>query len=129
MRFNFVTALLLSASVAANDTSMEILADTQTDDKLSTLITTALSGAKPGTITIPEHSATDKEGETKITTGTPLNYQFHWKYACAYTKWAPTNQYLNAGRTVDLKTMTLERFGFIGMDKKCFWGMVGVNWV
>ena len=25
--------------------------------------------------------------------------------------------------------MTLERFGFIGMDKKCFWGMVGVDWL
>lgn len=25
--------------------------------------------------------------------------------------------------------MTLERFGFIGTDKKCYWGMVGVKWV
>jgi len=25
--------------------------------------------------------------------------------------------------------MTLERFGFIGMNKKCFWGMVGVDWI
>ena len=25
--------------------------------------------------------------------------------------------------------MTLERFGFIGMNKKCFWGMIGVDWV
>jgi hypothetical protein len=25
--------------------------------------------------------------------------------------------------------MTLERFGFIGMDKKCFWGMIGVEWL
>ena len=25
--------------------------------------------------------------------------------------------------------MTLERFGFIGTDKKCFWGMVGVKWI
>lgn len=24
--------------------------------------------------------------------------------------------------------MTLERFGFIGMDKKCFWGSIGVLW-
>ena len=24
--------------------------------------------------------------------------------------------------------MTLERFGFIGMDKRCFWGSIGVLW-
>lgn len=24
--------------------------------------------------------------------------------------------------------MTLERFGFIGEAKACFWGMTGVNW-
>lgn len=36
---------------------------------------------------------------------------------------------MHAGKTYDAKTMTLERFGFIGMNKKCFWGMVGVDWV
>ena len=25
-------------------------------------------------------------------------------------------------------TMTLERFGFIGMDKRCFWGAIGILW-
>jgi hypothetical protein len=25
--------------------------------------------------------------------------------------------------------MTLERFGFIGMEMKCFWGMIGVEWI
>ena len=34
-----------------------------------------------------------------------------------------------AGKNYDPKTMTLERFGFIGMEKKCFWGMVGVEWL
>lgn len=34
-----------------------------------------------------------------------------------------------AGRNYDPKSMTLERFGFIGMEKKCFWGMVGVEWI
>lgn len=36
---------------------------------------------------------------------------------------------MNAGKAYDAKSMTLERFGFIGMDKKCFWGMVGVEWI
>ena len=26
------------------------------------------------------------------------------------------------------ETMTLERFGFVGMDKRCFWGNIGVLW-
>jgi len=25
--------------------------------------------------------------------------------------------------------MTLERFGFIGTERKCFWGMIGVEWL
>ena len=28
----------------------------------------------------------------------------------------------------DANTMTLERFGFIGMDKRCFWGSIGILW-
>ena len=28
----------------------------------------------------------------------------------------------------DADTMTLERFGFIGMDKRCYWGSIGVLW-
>ena len=36
---------------------------------------------------------------------------------------------MNAGNEYKAGEMTLERFGFIGMDKKCFWGMIGVNWV
>jgi len=28
----------------------------------------------------------------------------------------------------DASTMTLERFGFIGMDRRCFWGSIGVLW-
>jgi hypothetical protein len=36
---------------------------------------------------------------------------------------------MHAGKTYDAKSMTLERFGFIGMNKKCFWGMVGVEWL
>ena len=36
---------------------------------------------------------------------------------------------MHAGKAYDPTTMTLERFGFIGTDKKCFWGMVGVEWL
>jgi hypothetical protein len=36
---------------------------------------------------------------------------------------------MHAGRAYNDKTMTLERFGFIGTDKKCFWGMIGVDWL
>ena len=33
-----------------------------------------------------------------------------------------------SGLDYDDSTMTLERFGFIGMDKRCFWGSIGVLW-
>ena len=104
------------------------------DDKgeqLSQLISTALAGAPPGEINEPVHADNDAEGATQTTQGHTRNYSFHWQYACAFTKWVPSNQFLNANghATFDPATMTLERFGFIGMNKKCFWGMVGVDWV
>ena len=74
------------------------------------------------------------ENDTQMTRGHTINYQYFWKYACAFTKWIPTNQFLNAAATgngpeFNAATMTLERFGFIGTNKKCYWGMVGVKWV
>lgn len=51
-----------------------------------------------------------------------------WKRACAFTKWVPSNQFMYANLDYNPATMTLERFGFIGMDKKCFWGAIGVLW-
>lgn len=51
-----------------------------------------------------------------------------WKEACAYTKWVPSNQFMYANVDYNPETMTLERFGFIGMDKKCYWGSIGVLW-
>ena len=70
------------------------------------------------------------EGALTTTNGhTYKNYQYFWKYVCAFTKWVPTNQFLHANRKYEEATMTLERFGFIGTDKKCFWGMVGVKWI
>ena len=47
---------------------------------------------------------------------------------CAFTKWIPSNQFMHSGRKYDPKKMTLERFGFIGMEKGCFWGLIGVIW-
>ena len=51
-----------------------------------------------------------------------------WKHACAFTKWVPSNQFMYSNLDYDATTMTLERFGFIGMDKRCFWGSIGVLW-
>lgn len=51
-----------------------------------------------------------------------------WKHACAFTKWVPSNQFMYANLDYNADTMTLERFGFIGMDRRCFWGAIGVLW-
>jgi hypothetical protein len=56
------------------------------------------------------------------------HYLYMWKHACAFTKWVPSNQFMYTGLDYDDSTMTLERFGFIGMDKRCFWGSIGVLW-
>lgn len=56
------------------------------------------------------------------------NYLYMWKHACAFTKWVPSNQFMYSNLDYDPESMTLERFGFIGMDKKCFWGSIGVLW-
>ena len=93
------------------------------------LVTQAVAGAPPGEINEPS-AANAVEGDKTTTNGhTYKNYQWFWKYTCAFTKWVPTNQYLYANMTYDPETMTLERYGYIGMDKRCFWGMVGVKWM
>ena len=56
------------------------------------------------------------------------SYLYMWKHACAFTKWVPSNQFMYSNLDYDANTMTLERFGFIGMEKKCFWGSIGVLW-
>jgi hypothetical protein len=56
------------------------------------------------------------------------NYLYMWKHVCAYTRWIPSNQFMYSGIDYDDNTMTLERFGFIGIDRKCFWGSIGVIW-
>ena len=56
------------------------------------------------------------------------HYLYMWKHACAFTKWVPSNQFMYSGLDYNPQEMTLERFGFIGMDKRCFWGSIGVLW-
>ena len=56
------------------------------------------------------------------------HYLYMWKHACAFTKWVPSNQFMYANIDYNADTMTLERFGFIGMDRRCFWGNIGVLW-
>ena len=133
MKFTAIACALLGVSAAAHNPS-------ESDDKLAQLISSALAGAPPGEINEAVVKATDTEGMRQVTTGHTKNYKFHWQYVCAFTKWTPTNQWLHAAENggklangkpmlYDPKTMTLERFGFIGEDKKCYWGMTGVEWV
>ena len=104
--------------------------DSDGDNHLAQLVTTALAGAPPGEIAEPVVDGATKEGGLTTTNGhTYKNYQYFWKYVCAFTKWIPTNQFLHAGNNFDPAKMTLERFGFVGTDKRCFWGMVGVKWI
>merc|ERR550514_245600 len=132
MKFATIAALV---GVAAAVHKAPVQDDTQ-DERLSHLMSTALAGAPPGEINEP--TGLGAENEEKFTQGKTKNYQFRWKYACAFTKWTPTNQWMHdqevkgaQGLFTNFKAtdMTLERFGFIGTDRKCYWGMTAVFWV
>ena len=87
-------------------------------------------GGNPYVINVPPIKNGLKAGAVvKGLKGKAPNYKFDWEYVCAFTKWTPSNQFLHAGMKYVAKDMTLERFGFIGSEKKCFWGMTGVFWV
>ena len=114
----------------------------EVDARLNQLMTTAFAGAKPGVILEPTATShpNPTENQVVMTEGYTKNYQFRWKYACAFTKWTPTNQWMHDQQknhqangsfknAFDPSKMTLERFGFIGEDKKCYWGMTAVYWV
>ena len=45
------------------------------------------------------------------------HYLYMWRHACSFTKWVPSNQFMYSNLDYNQETMTLERFGFIGMDK------------
>ena len=61
---------------------------------MAQLVTEALSGA-PGEIAEPIKLASDKENNVQVTHGRTTNYEYFWKYACAFTKWTPSNQWLH----------------------------------
>ena len=73
-------------------------------------------------------NTTRKEGRNEQTGEEAQHYLYMWKHACAFTKWVPSNQFMYSNLDYNDQTMTLERFGFIGMDKRCFWGAIGVLW-
>ena len=106
------------------------LADAEDDEnELSSMILMTLAGGPPGEIAEPGHTGA-REGMKMTTIGhTYMNYRFYWKYVCSFTKWIPTNQFLNADMEFDPYSMTLERFGVVGIEKKCFWGLVGAKWL
>ena len=72
---------------------------------------------------------TSRKTERNEETGEEAQYyKYMWKKACSFTKWIPSNQFMYANLDYNPDTMTLERFGFIGMDRKCYWGSIGVLW-
>ena len=73
-------------------------------------------------------NTTRQVGRNEATGEEAQHYLYMWKHACAFTKWVPSNQFMYANLDYNEATMTLERFGFIGMDKRCFWGSIGVLW-
>ena len=75
---------------------LQKVVQTDADNHLAQLVTTALAGAPPGEIAEPDPNGA-KEGANTTTNGhTYKNYQYFWKYTCAFTKWVPTNQFLFA---------------------------------
>ena len=132
MKFSTIAVALLGAAnavelqtTAAAET--KFFGGAQDDTHLAQLVTTALKG-EPGEINVPTLKGTT--GAKTTTTGKTVNYTYYWQYVCAFTKWVPTNQFLHAKRVyLTDGSMTLERFGFIGMNRECFWGMTGVKWV
>ena len=77
------------------------------------------------------------EGKYVNTTRTTKDqsYLYMWKHACAFSKWVPTNQFLHANlaqhkaKAINFKEFDLSRFGFIGSDKQCYWGLIAVHWI
>ena len=142
MKHFAIATALLGASALQSSESLELQVDEaisaqsqqefKAELKIQGLITDALkNGGKPYEITVPKvNPKVDKEGNEKLgVKSNAPNYRFDWKYVCAFTKWTPSNQFLNAKRKYVASEMTLARFGFVGTDKSCFWGMTGVHWL
>ena len=100
------------------------------DTHLAQLVIQAIKGTDPRVIPKPSLlSKVDGALIGKRTTTSNLGYTYHWQWVCEYMTWTPTNQFIFDHRTFDPKTMTLHRFGMIGWNKDCFWGMTGVMWI
>merc|ERR1711908_81781 len=95
MKFLQMSVALLGAAEAAR------LGATKDDEShLAQLVTQALAGAPPGEIAEPIiNTANDKENDVQVTRGKTVNYEYFWKYACAFTKWTPSNQWLHNQQT------------------------------
>lgn len=135
----------------------KLVQDSNPDEKmgLTQLITSAMSKTDPKEIIVPGVNSTGTKidnfpfqigGENGIHTITgeyqnttrqskEQSYTYMWRKACAFSKWVPTNQYLHAheadalANKIDWKSMDLSRFGFIGSEKICYWGLIAVLWV
>ena len=113
MKLYTVAVLLLSAIGATELRSLEgnmnyiqqegkinnvLKKDSDSDNHLAQLVTTALAGAPPGEIAEPSVVGATEGGLITTNGHTYKNYQYFWKYVCAFTKWIPTNQYLHSGQ-------------------------------
>ena len=119
----FTTAIALVG--VANCATSKVQA---TNENLSTLLTDAFKG-EPFALTIPPTAGAKAGDIREKLPGVAPNYTYDWKYVCAFTKWTPSNQFLHSKKVYATDgSMTLERFGFIGEARQCFWGMTGVYW-
>jgi hypothetical protein len=102
----------------------------QQDTHLAQLVIQAIKGTDPRVIPKPRGiSKTNANLIGRRTRTSNLGYTYHWQWVCEYMTWTPTNQFIFDHRSFDPKTMTLHRFGMIGWNKDCYWGMTGVKWI
>ena len=118
------------------------LSKAQLEKKLDTKMTQMLSKKYPYPITMPKENEKGVYLNEEMTNGafyegwyqntTRLtkrhHYFFQWRLACAWMKWTPSNQIIAAKKHLTEKnsTMRLGRYGIIGWDQQCFWGLIGV---
>ena len=97
----------------------------QVDPKV---IPTASDGEKGTELNLKKTGGAFRQGVYFNTTRIDLNqhYVYMWQVACSYQRYSPTNQFLYAG--LKRKDLDFSRFGLIGYDKDCFFGLIGVMW-
>ena len=85
------------------------------DDDLQHIIGNMFAGGPPGEIAEPSTKGAREGHKTRTFGHTYLNYQFYWKFVCSFTRWIPSDQFLGANMEFDPYSMTLERFGVVGI--------------